>query len=109
MTKDKRFLDNSLTRVYNNEEEGRIHLMIITLNGKIEKQAIKLPEWVRIPDGIEVKVMIEKEMTKEEKRRFAESLCGAWSNDSSIDSIFEEIERERHKYPGREVNLNVFA
>lgn len=83
--------------------------MTITLKGKIEKHAIKLPEWVYIPDGAEVRVKIETEMTKEEKRSLAKNLCGAWADDPSIDSIFEEIEKERHKYPGREINLNAFA
>lgn len=83
--------------------------MTIILKGKVEKHAIKLPEWVQIPDGKEVEVRIETEMNKEEKRRLAANLCGAWADDPSIDSIFEEIEKERHKYPGREVDLNAFA
>jgi hypothetical protein len=83
--------------------------MTITLKGKVEKHAIKLPEWVQIPDGTEVRVKIETEITGEEKRKLAANLCGSWANDPSIDSIFEEIERQRHKYPGREINLNAFA
>ena len=83
--------------------------MTITLKSKIEKHTIKLPEWVHIPDGTEVRVMIEAEMTKEERMRFAEDLCGAWSYDPSIDSIFEEIEKERHNYPGRRIDFNVPA
>ncbi|MBA3071947.1 MAG: hypothetical protein FP829_07320 [Nitrospirae bacterium] len=83
--------------------------MTITLKSKVEKHAIKLPEWVQIPDGREVKVIIETEMNKEEKRMLAANLCGAWVDDPSIDSIFEEIEKERHKYPGREVDINAFA
>ncbi len=83
--------------------------MTITLKGKIEKHSIKLPEWVRISDGTEVTVRIETEMTKEEKRILAANLCGTWADDPSIDSIFEEIEKERHKYPGRGIDLDAFA
>lgn len=83
--------------------------MTITLKSKIEKHSIKLPEWVQIPDGAEIRVKIETEMTKEEKRSLAENFCGAWADDPSIDSIFEEIERKRHRYSGREINLNAFA
>lgn len=80
--------------------------MEITLKSEIEKHGIKLPEWVRIPDGTKVKVRIETEIVKEEKRKLAEGLCGSWAADNSIDSIFEEIEKERHRYFGRDVNLD---
>lgn len=83
--------------------------MTITLKGEIKKHAIKLPEWVHIPDGTKVKVKIETEMTKDEKSGLAESLCGAWSDDPSINSIFDDIEKERHIYTGRSIDLDVSA
>jgi len=83
--------------------------MTITVKGKIGKHIIKLPEWVQIPEGTEVKVKIETEMTKEEKRKLVANLCGTWADDPSIDSIFEEIEKERHRYSGRGINLDAFA
>ena len=67
--------------------------MEITLKSEIEKHAIRLPEWVRIPDGTKVKVRIETETTTEGKRDIAKRLCGAWAVDSSVDSIFEESGR----------------
>ena len=83
--------------------------MTITLKGEIEEHAIKLPQWVHLPDGTKVTIKIEPEISKEEKRRLAESLCGAWADDPSIDSIFEEIEKERHNYPGRRLDLDDLA
>jgi hypothetical protein len=83
--------------------------MTITLKSKIEKHSIKLPEWVQIPDGVEIRVRIESEMTKEEKKSLAENLCGAWANDPSIDSIFEDIEKDRHNYHGRMIDLDASA
>lgn len=81
--------------------------MEITLKSEIERHGIKLPEWVNIPDGTKVKVRIETETTKEEKRNLAEELCGSWAGDQTIDAIFEEIEKERHSYLGRKVNFDV--
>lgn len=48
-------------------------------------------------------------MTKKEKREIAENICGAWSDDPSVDSIFEEIEKERHQYPGRRIDFDASA
>jgi hypothetical protein len=79
--------------------------MTITLKGEIEEHAIKLPEWFHLPDGTKVTIKIEPEISREEKLRLAESLCGAWADDPSIDSIFEEIEKERHNYQGKKIAL----
>lgn len=83
--------------------------MTITLRSEIEKHAIKLPEWVHIPEGTRVKVSIETEIGKEDQRGLAKKLCGAWADDPSIDSIFKEIEKERHSYYGRGIDLDTSA
>lgn len=80
--------------------------MEITFKGEVKKHVIKLPDWLHISDETKVKVRIEAELTKEEKRSIAKDLCGSWSNDPSIDTIFEEIEKERHSYLGRKVGIN---
>ena len=36
-----------------------------------------------------------KPLDLEEKRRLADSLCGAWADDVSLRAIFMEIERRR--------------
>jgi len=81
--------------------------MTITLKGVIEKHSIKLPEWVHLYDGTKVNVSIEVEESIEEKRKLAEKLCGSWADDPTIDQIFEEIEKARHSYSGREIEFNV--
>lgn len=82
--------------------------MTITFKGEIEDHTIQLPQWVHLSDGTRVIITIEpeisegEEISKEEKRNLAESLCGAWADDPSIDSIFEEIEKERHNHQEKE-------
>ena len=83
--------------------------MTITLRGAIEQHSIKLPDWVHIPEGTKVKVSIETEISKEDKKTLAKKLCGTWASDPSIDSIFEEIEKERHNYHGRGIDLDTPA
>jgi hypothetical protein len=84
----------------NNKELGR-SFMTITLKGKIENRAIKIPRWVKIPDGTRVTFNIKTFLTKEDKKEIAQSLRGAWAKDTSINSIFNKIDKKRHKYRGR--------
>lgn len=65
--------------------------MIITLRCAVEQHSIKLPDWVHLPEGTKVKVSIETEISKEDKKNLARELCGTWASDPSIDSIFEEV------------------
>ena len=82
--------------------------MTITLKGIIKEHSIKLPDWVKLEDGSQVIVNIETDKKdSKEKKKTAEKLCGSWSNDPSIVGIFENIERERHGYPGRNVDFDV--
>lgn len=41
----------------------------------------------------------------QKKLKIISELSGAWSNDSTIISIFKAIDQERHSYFGREVSL----
>lgn len=79
--------------------------MIFTVKSKIEKGMIRLPKKVRLPDGTQVIVKIEPTLKSREKKKIISELCGAWSDDASILPIFEDIEKERHHYHGREVSF----
>jgi len=79
--------------------------MTITVKTKIEKGSIRLPKKVGLPDGTRVLVKIEPILKTKVKLKVISELSGSWSNDPSVIPIFEEIEKERHSYFGREVNF----
>ena len=79
--------------------------MTITVKSKIEKGSIRLPKKVGLPDGTRVLVTIEPILKTKIRLKVISELSGSWSNDPSVIPIFEEIEKERHSYFGREVNF----
>jgi predicted DNA-binding antitoxin AbrB/MazE fold protein len=79
--------------------------MTITVKSKIEKGCIRLPKKVHLPDGTRVIVKIEPILKTREKLKIISELSGAWSDDPTIMSIFEELERKRHHNIGREVSF----
>jgi predicted DNA-binding antitoxin AbrB/MazE fold protein len=79
--------------------------MTITVKSKIEKGSIRLPKKVGLPDGTRVLVKIEPILKTKQKLRVISELSGGWSDDPTIIPIFEEIDKERHSYFGREVNF----
>jgi len=79
--------------------------MAITVKSKIEKGWIRLPKKVSLQDGTQVIINIEPIPKTKEKQKIIAELSGAWSDDPTIIPIFEELEQERHRYLGREVNL----
>jgi hypothetical protein len=79
--------------------------MTITVKTKIEKGSIRLPKKVGLPDGTRVLVKIEPILKTKVRLKVISELSGSWSNDPSVIPIFEEIEKERHSYFGREVNF----
>jgi hypothetical protein len=79
--------------------------MTITVKSKIEKGSIRLPKKVGLPDGTRVLVKIEPILKTKIRLKVISELSGSWSNDPSVIPIFEEIEKERHSYFGREVNF----
>ena len=79
--------------------------MTITVKSKIEKGWIRLPKKVRLPDGTRIVVKIEPILKTKDKQKIVSELSGAWSDDSTIMSIFEELEQERHHNLGREVTF----
>jgi len=79
--------------------------MTITVKSRIEKGSIRLPKKVGLPDGTRVLVKIEPILKTKEKLKVISELSGGWSDDPTIISIFEEIDKERHIYFGREVTF----
>jgi hypothetical protein len=75
--------------------------MTITAKCKVEMGNIRLPRNVNIPDGTQVIINIRPILNKKDKQKIVEELSGAWSNDPTIDPIFEKIECDRHEYFGR--------
>jgi predicted DNA-binding antitoxin AbrB/MazE fold protein len=78
---------------------------MITVRSKIERGSIRLPKKVGLPDGTRVIVRIQPVQSSREKLKVISELSGAWSDDPTIKFIFKEIEKERHRYFGREVDL----
>ena len=79
--------------------------MTITVKSKIEKGWIRLPKKMRLPDGTRIIVKIEPILKPKDKQKIVSELSGAWSDDSTILSILEELEQARHHDPGREVTF----
>jgi predicted DNA-binding antitoxin AbrB/MazE fold protein len=79
--------------------------MAITVKSIIEKGSIRLPKKVDLPDGTRVIVRIEPVIKTKEKLKIISKLSGAWSDDTTIPSIFKAIDQERHRYFGREVSF----
>lgn len=79
--------------------------MSITAKCIIDHGTIKLPQSVSLPDGMRVLVNIEPLLKNAQRKKIARELAGSWGNDTSIDPLFIEIEKERHAYFGRDIEL----
>lgn len=66
-------------------------------------QTIELLEQINIPDDTEITIEVELELPFSEEERLTRlnQLFGVWSEESALDEIFTEIDRERHAYRGR--------
>ena len=75
-------------------------------------QTIELLDRIEnIADGeeifIEVSAVISHPLANfspQERQNRIKQVLGAWQNDSEIDAIFAEIDRDRHKERGRQLN-----
>lgn len=77
------------------------------VQGIITGKYIKLLCETDFPDGQPVTVNIRLDSySPEEKRRLIDELCGSWVGDSSVESIFEEIEQSRCDSKPREVHFD---
>ena len=81
--------------------------MLVPIQGIIRGKQIELERETGLPSGSTVVVRIEpRRVPLEERRRLVDVLCGAWANDTSLKSIFEEIEQLRALALPREVNFH---
>jgi hypothetical protein len=72
-------------------------------------QTIKLTETLDIPDGEQVMIEVSRvhplsQLTLRERQRRINSALGGWKDDPNLDSIFADIDRERHAYRGRQLD-----
>ena len=79
--------------------------MTITAKCKVEMGNIRLPRNINIPDGTQVIIKIHPVLNKKDKQKIVEEISGAWSNDPTINPIFEKIECDRHEYFGRRIDF----
>ena len=80
------------------------------VKGIIKDNTVQLSEAITIPDGTEVTVEIsDRALTsKADRWQQLQQVAGAWQDDSEIDEIFAEIDRERHAYRGRDIDFSAF-
>lgn len=79
------------------------------VKGIIQGKTIKLSEAVTAPDGTEVIVeILDRPLVDKSQWQQLQQVAGAWQNDSEIDKVFAEIDRERHAYRGRDSDFNAF-
>ncbi|OWY64813.1 hypothetical protein B7486_45340 [cyanobacterium TDX16] len=66
---------------------------------------IELLEEINIPDGTEIhiEVEIEQPVSEQERLNRLNQIFGAWKNQPDLDTIFAEINTERHAYRGRAI------
>lgn len=82
--------------------------MVLQMQGTVRGKQIELEDDTGLPSGSIVTVNIQpRPLLLEEKRRLLLLLCGAWAGDSSIPSIFAEIERQRAVSAPRLANFDV--
>lgn len=79
--------------------------MSLTAECLIEHGMIKLPESLRLPDGIRVLVKIEPLQQTAQRKKMVRELAGSWRGDTTIIQIFSEIADERSSYFGREISI----
>lgn len=81
--------------------------MVLQLHGVVKGKQIELERETGLPLGSAVVVRVEpKRLGLEEKRRLVDVIFGSWADDSSLKTIFAEIERLRAVAPPREVNFD---
>lgn len=84
------------------------------IKGILRGQTIELLEQIDVPDGTEVSLEVEilpdsdksskPPLTDEERLAKLNELFGAWKDQTDLDEIFAEIDRERHAYRGRQID-----
>ena len=77
------------------------------LKGIIKGQSIELSEPIAIAEGSEVTVeILAPELETKPDWTELQKVIGVWEEDTEIEEIFAQIDRERHLDLGREVNFD---
>ncbi|MFI5386745.1 MAG: hypothetical protein ACHQ50_11570 [Fimbriimonadales bacterium] len=71
--------------------------MAIHVKGVMHGTRIELESDPGLPDGVSVDVTIAGALSAEEKEHLIHELCGAWSDDPSLEGLFDEIISDRLK------------
>lgn len=70
---------------------------------------LKIKEELNLADGEEIVISINDYQLQKSKSSVTwddfNEVIGAWDGDENITKVFEEIDQQRHKDFGREVNL----
>ena len=77
------------------------------IKGIIRDNIIHLSDKINVTEGTEVIVEIPESSLITIKNQWQElqKVIGAWKDDIEIDTIFADIDKERHNYHGREINI----
>jgi hypothetical protein len=80
------------------------------VKGIIRDNSIHLLDNISIAEGTEVTIEIPESslINKDSQWQKLQKIIGRWKNDSEIDTIFNDIDKERHKYHGRDINFEDF-
>jgi len=79
----------------------------LQLRGIVHGKQIELEHETGLPAGSPIVVNLQpRPLTLEERRGLVDVLRGAWADDTSLASIFEEIERQRTLRVPRDVDFN---
>ena len=80
------------------------------VKGIIRAQSIQLLENISIAEGTEVIIEITESylINQDNQWQQLQQVIGKWKNDSEIDTIFNDIDRERHQYFGRDLSFEDF-
>jgi hypothetical protein len=77
------------------------------IKGIIRDKNIQLLENISIAEGTEVTVEIPESslINQDSQWQKLQKVIGTWKDDSEIDKIFNDMDEERHKYRGRDLNF----
>ncbi|BAU64362.1 hypothetical protein STA3757_17340 [Stanieria sp. NIES-3757] len=80
------------------------------VKGIIRDNSIELLENISIAEGTEVTIEITESslINRDSQWQQLQKVIGSWKDNSEIDVIFNEIDEERHKYQGRDINFEDF-
>jgi hypothetical protein len=69
---------------------------LLQIPGIVNGKSIELEQETGLPEGSQVMInILPVSLPLNEKLKLAESLCGTWAGDPSLDAIFAEIEQQR--------------